>query len=42
MAGAHDGRRFALDQMPIGVAVAGEDGIDDRAVSVLVVRTGRG
>ena len=42
MAGSDDRRRFALDQMAERVSVAGEDGFDDRAVAVLVVRTGRG
>ena len=42
MAGPDDRRRFALDQMPIGITVAGEDGVDDGAVTALVVRTGRG
>ena len=41
MAGPDDGCRFALDEVAVGVAVAGEDGVDDRAITALIIGTGR-
>ena len=42
MAGAHDRRGFALDELAEGISVAGEHGIDDRAVGAVMVGPGRG
>ena len=43
MARSDDRRRLALDEVTEGVAIAGEDGIHDRAVALVIVgsRAGR-
>ena len=36
--GPHHRRRLAVDEVAVGIPIAGEDGIDDRAVIAFVVR----
>ena len=42
MAGPHDRRGFALDELAKGISVASEHGIDDGAVGAVMVWPGRG
>ena len=36
MAGPDDRRGLPFDELPVGIPVAGEDGIDDRALIAVV------